>query len=97
MSAVEATTIHYYGAKWCSPCKIVKPRVEELAKRFSVPLTVFDIDDMEEGEEKSKISKLPTIRVCKPGIVMVEFITRHVEQLEAWLKSNVRVNTDEDF
>ena len=88
--------IQYYGADWCGACKKIKPRVEELTRLFSVPLHIINYDSLTDSERES-ISKLPTIRVCRPGIVMVEFITRHTEQLEAWLKSNVRVNTDEDF
>jgi thiol-disulfide isomerase/thioredoxin len=87
--------IVYIGAKWCAPCKAVKPQVVDLAQKFNVPLTLLDYDDLEE-EERGNVSKLPTIRVCDSGTVK-EYTTNHVEQLAEWLRSTVRVNTTDDF
>ncbi len=97
MAAAAEFTIQYVGAAWCGPCKTVKPRVEELAQRFSVPLDIIDYDMIDDEAEKTAVSKLPTVRILMANVMKVEFITRHVEQLESWLKSNVRVNTDADF
>jgi thiol-disulfide isomerase/thioredoxin len=87
--------IVYIGAKWCAPCKAVKPQVVELAHKFNVPLTLLDYDDLEE-EERGRISKLPTVRVSHTDGV-TEYVTNHVEQLTDRLRSTVRVNTTDDF
>ena len=89
----------YIGATWCSTCKTIKPAVEALTRRFGVGLLQLDYDkDFEEGDEKDGITKVPTLRVHRDGIQIVEWNVNQVASLEAWLHANVVVATaDEDF
>lgn len=96
-------TIHYFGADWCTVCKKVFPAVQDIAARFAIKLEEFDYDMLEE-EEKSTITKLPTVRVIDNAgnagnaeTVSTTIITQHADMLEAWLRSHVRVNTSDDF
>lgn len=88
--------IHYIGAKWCSTCKTIKPATEELAKRFSVALTCFDLDEDLDEKEKDMIRKIPTLRIFKNGINVEEFTINQIKSLEAYLQANVVLST-EDF
>jgi thiol-disulfide isomerase/thioredoxin len=88
--------IEYIGATWCAPCRIAKPLVSILAHKFACSLEEHDYDEMEE-EQRSTIMKLPTVRIWKDSVLVKEITTQHADMLEIWLKSNVRVNTDEDF
>ncbi len=88
--------IEYIGAAWCGPCRTVKPLVCVLAHKFACTLEEHDYDAMEE-EEKSDISKLPTVRVWSGSTLQATFTTQHADMLEQWLKNHVRVNTEEDF
>lgn len=91
--------VEYIGASWCAPCKVIKPRVEELCKKYGVELKTYDYDDDLEEDVKGGIKKLPTVRVYADGVVVAteEFITQQADQLEKWLGANVRVTATEDF
>ena len=91
--------IHYFGAEWCAPCKVQKPLVVTLGKKYRIQVRLFDIEDEElDADVRATITKLPTVRIVHTtdGQV-VEFVTKQAEQLEKWLQTNVRVNTADDF
>ncbi len=54
--------IDFY-ATWCSPCRQLSPRVEEIAKEFSGKIVVYKVDtDVEKLLSQSMgISSLPTL------------------------------------
>ncbi len=87
-------SILYIGASWCAPCRTVKPLIQDLAKKFGIPLILQDYDEMEE-EEREKVRKLPTVRIMSDTIV--EITSNHVDTLDIWLRKNVRVIAEEDF
>ena len=91
--------VEYIGAAWCAPCKTTKPRVEELCKKYSMELVIYDYDDDLDDEAKACVKKLPTVRVYDndDNVPTVEFITQQADQLEKWLSANVRVMMTEDF
>lgn len=91
------TSIHYIGASWCGTCKVIKPKTEELAKKYSVSLTCFDFDNDLDEEEQAKVSKVPTLRIFKETEQVAEFNVKQVESLEKWLQTNVALNTSDDF
>lgn len=95
----EASTmshsIVYIGATWCGPCKKAKPLVEELAKTFSLPLAVKDLDTDLTEEERAPIKKVPTIRVMEGSKVILE--CNQFSALEDWVKTHVKVSTTGDF
>lgn len=90
--------VEYIGAAWCAPCKITKPRVQDLCKKYGVELVEYDYDEMDE-EHKESVKKLPTVRLYADGdsTLTSEFITQQADMLEKWLNANVRVMTTEDF
>ncbi len=88
--------IEYIGATWCAPCRTTKPLISVLAYKFACRLDEYEYDEMEE-EQRSTILKLPTVRIWKDSVLVKEITTQHADMLELWLRSNVRVNTNEDF
>jgi thiol-disulfide isomerase/thioredoxin len=90
--------LEYIGATWCAPCKVVKPKVQEQAARYAIPIKMYDIDEDVEKIDVDAVKKLPTLRVLKDGTVVAEFITQHNAQLEEFLSKTVKVSTtDTDF
>jgi len=90
--------LEYIGATWCAPCKIVKPKVLEQAAKYSIPIKTYDIDDDVDKIDVDAVKKLPTLRVIEDGKVIVEFTTKHNDQLEEFLSKNVKpATTDTDF
>lgn len=87
--------IEYIGAAWCFTCKVIKPKTEELAKKFNVPLNCRDYDKDLSEEEQSEIKKVPTLRIFKNREKVAEYSMRQVELLEVWLQGNVSLTTDD--
>ena len=90
-------TIHYIGATWCSTCKTIKPATESLAKRFSVPLILKDLDEDLTDEEKDAITKVPTIRIFEENKQIVEWNMNQVQSLESWLQTHIKMSVDDLF
>jgi thiol-disulfide isomerase/thioredoxin len=90
-------TIHYIGATWCSTCKTIKPATEMLAKRFSVPLVIKDLDADLTEEEKDTITKVPTIRIFEENKQIVEWNVNQVQSLEYWLQTHIKISVDDLF
>ncbi len=92
-------SVQYYGANWCAPCKAAKPKITEICKKFGIPLTQFDYDELEE-EKKANISKLPTVLIRamdNKDVVLAEITANHVAAFESWCSQNVRVIPSDDF
>ena len=54
--------IDFY-ASWCGPCRILSPKVEEIAKEYSGKIVVYKVDTDEEQAlaQSMGISSLPTL------------------------------------
>ena len=92
--------IVYIGATWCGTCKIIKPAIEQLAKKFSVTLKTLDYDTDLEEEAQELIKKVPTIWMIQDGKRVAEFNVNQVASTEAWLQANVSLTAmeqTEDF
>ena len=58
-----------FWAEWCTPCKIVGPIVDELAKDYEGKLKVgkLDVDENPQIAAKFGVMSIPTIMVLKNG------------------------------
>lgn len=91
-------TIVYIGAAWCKTCKEIKPKTLELAQRFGVAVEVLDYDDDLDEEQKTAVTKVPTLRILKDGAQVAEYNVNQIASLSAWLTANVSLMAgDEDF
>jgi thiol-disulfide isomerase/thioredoxin len=80
--------ITYIGAKWCKACKIVQPQIEDLAKKYGVPVKHIDYDEMEEEEQKD-VGKVPTVYLYKNGKQDAKYESNQVVSVNTWLQTNV--------
>jgi len=80
--------ITYIGAKWCKACKIVQPQIEELAKKYGIPVKLLDYDTMEE-EQKADVGKVPTVYLYKNGKQDAKYDSNQVVSVDQWLQTNV--------
>ena len=78
--------IDYVGATWCKVCTIVKPGIEQIAKNFSVPLNILDIDEMPESDH---IKKVPTVLIYKDTELVHTIVTKHIDTLRAYMIEHV--------
>ena len=87
----------YIGAAWCATCKTIKPAIEELCRKFSVPMKILDYDKDLDDEEQEAIKKVPTLRICKDGTQVAEYNVNQVASVEAWLVENSAIGVSDDF
>ena len=90
------TSIQYIGAIWCKTCKDIRPKTEELAKRFNVSLTILDYDNLSE-EEKEDVMKVPTLTIFKNNEKVAKYDSNQVASLEKWLHTNINIEQTYDF
>ena len=88
--------IQYIGATWCTTCKTIQPKIDDLSKKFAIPLSVHDIDDLPQ-EEQDTIVRVPTIRIYKDTIVLHVYDKNQVASVETWLKETISVGNTEEF
>jgi len=66
-------TIKYFSAKWCGPCRTVRPIMQEVASEgYSVQF--IDIDEQIAIAEEYKVRAIPVIVVEENGIVIDRII-----------------------
>ncbi|CAH8491441.1 unnamed protein product [Schistosoma turkestanicum] len=90
----QAPVLVDFHAKWCGPCKILGPRLENVMKSYmnSVLLAKVDIDQLDSIALKYKVSVVPTIISMKNGKEIErfegakeeEFIRRKIETMLAY-------------
>ncbi|MCL4508874.1 MAG: thioredoxin [Chloroflexi bacterium] len=58
-----------FWAAWCSPCRMVAPIVEEIAKDYQDTLRVFklDVDENIDTAFKYQVQSIPTLILFKDG------------------------------
>ena len=81
-----------FYAKWCSPCKVMGPIVEELEKEFEgqVAFRRINVDENQDEASKYGVMSIPTFVMLKNGqevsrkmgaVSKAEFVN--------WLKENL--------
>lgn len=57
------------GAKWCGPCKFIKPTLESLAEDRKETLLIFDmdVDDSPITSQSLKVMGVPTLILFSNG------------------------------
>jgi thioredoxin 1 len=59
----------YFTAEWCGPCKMLKPRIQNVSGQLpGVPFAMVDVDTARRGAASFALRKLPTVIVMKRGV-----------------------------
>jgi hypothetical protein len=75
---------------------VIQPKIDDLSKKFAVPLTIHDIDDLPQ-EEQDTIVRVPTIRIYKDTTILHIYDKDQVASVETWLKEAIPVGNAEEF
>ena len=58
---IPETCVLKFEAKWCGPCKVIKPYIDEMKEKYEdIEVICIDADEHPELCATYKISKLPT-------------------------------------
>jgi thioredoxin 1 len=80
-----------FWAKWCGPCKMVGPYIEELADEMeNVKFVKVDIDENQENATKYGVMSIPNMIIFKSG----NLVNRQVgalskPDLKAFIENNI--------
>lgn len=68
IQSTELVLVDFY-AEWCGPCKIMKPRILDVAERMgdNVKVVQIDVDKEKELTTRFRISSVPTLIIFKNG------------------------------
>lgn len=87
-------TLRYIGATWCATCKVIKPKAEELCKKFSIDMNEYDLEELDD-EESNTITKVPTLQMIQDDKIIQTWNQNQVKNLETWLSENMSLKTDD--
>lgn len=78
-----------FHAQWCGPCKMIAPKLEELANQYDGEIVVLkiDVDECEELAVQFGISSMPTFVFQKSGKKLEEFSGANYERLKTVIES----------
>jgi len=80
-------------AAWCSPCRIIAPIIESLAKKYAgkIVFAKLNIDENKETPAKHSIMSIPTLLVFKNGKVVDRIVGAMPEPvLESRIKTYLK-------
>jgi len=76
-----------FSAKWCMPCKKIKPDYHNLADLYkAIYFYEVDIEDREEFTKKLDITALPSFIIVKDGKIMETVVGSDMSKVEKALK-----------
>lgn len=80
--AGDSLVVVNFHATWCGPCKMIGPKVEDLAKEFNnILILKVDVDECEDVAVEYNITSMPTFVFIKNQSVTLQFSGANYEKL----------------
>lgn len=90
-------TLIQWSASWCGPCRMIKPKIEELSKHIDekkVKFIYLDTEEFDEQSEKANIRSLPTFQLFKKNELCDTVVGADFTGVVRLLNSKTGVNID---
>jgi thioredoxin 1 len=80
-----------YYATWCGPCRLMEPKVQDIARQYAGKLKVYKLDCGTNGNKCKDlgIKMLPTFHVWKNGEMLDQMFGTNSEKLDSMVKAAV--------
>lgn len=87
-----------FCANWCGPCKIIAPKLEELATQYADRAVVLkvNVDENEEITVEYNITSMPTFVFIKDGEVLEVFVGGNSDKLAKTIEKYVSIVDDQE-
>lgn len=83
-----------FGARWCGPCRLLEPRLENLARQHRKTVSFFkiDIDESPVTANRFGVKVVPTVVLLKDGMEVNRFEGGGLSESEIWkwIEENMR-------
>ncbi|MBQ2973888.1 MAG: thioredoxin [Clostridia bacterium] len=66
----DGTVLIDFFADWCTPCKMISPMIEDIAKNTDVKICKINVESEKDLAKKFGIMSIPTLVVMKNGTVL---------------------------
>ncbi|KAJ9486310.1 hypothetical protein VN97_g7043 [Penicillium thymicola] len=77
-------------AEWCSHCKAIAPKIEELTKVYpQVKFYQVDVDKVEDVGQELGVRAKPTFMLFKGGEKITEVVGAHLTLIEEGIKTHL--------
>lgn len=87
-AGAKLVVVDFY-ATWCGPCKMISPKLEEMAQQHTdVIFLKVDVDDCEEVASTYAISCMPTFIFIKKGEKIADFSGANADKIRELIASN---------
>ncbi|XP_030376785.1 thioredoxin-2 [Scaptodrosophila lebanonensis] len=82
-SAGDKLVVVDFFATWCGPCKMIAPKLEEIAQKLAEKIVVLkvDVDECEEIAMEFNVSSMPTFVFLKNSKKIEEFAGANAQRL----------------
>lgn len=80
-----------FWAKWCGPCKMIGPLLDEMSEqRDDIKIVKVDVDENQEIASKYGIRSIPTMYIFKNGeIEATKMGAASKAALSSWVDGNI--------
>lgn len=87
-AASQLVVVDFF-ATWCGPCKMIAPKLEELAKEMpNILVLKVDVDECEDIAMEYEITSMPTFVFIKNKEVITTFSGANYDKLKETIQCN---------
>ncbi|XP_019644438.1 PREDICTED: thioredoxin-like [Branchiostoma belcheri] len=87
----DKLVVVFFTATWCGPCKMIAPKVEEMAAEFPrVVCGTVDIDVADDVAAEWKVSCMPTFFFIKNGDKVEQMVGADADKLRGLMYKHQR-------